>query len=50
MKNKVSLRVAKELMKVFNVFSENDLPTTKLLKNEIKLNHYKAWLNKAQHG
>ena len=36
------VRVAKELMKIFNVFSENDSPPTKLLKNEIKLNHYKA--------
>ena len=37
-------------MKIFNFFSENDSPPTKLLKNEIKLNHYKAWLNKVQHG
>ena len=36
-------------MKIFNVFSENDSPPTKLLKSEIKLNHYKAWLNKVQH-
>ena len=37
-------------MKILNVFSENDSPPTKLLKNEIKLNHYKTWLNKVQHG
>ena len=37
-------------MKIFNVFLENDSPPTKLLKNEIKLNHYKAWLIKVQHG
>ena len=44
------VRVAEELLKIFKVFSENDSPSTRLLKNEIKLNHYKAWLNKAQHG
>ena len=44
------VRVAKKLMKIFGVFSENDSPPTKLLKNEIKLNYYKAWLNKLQHG
>ena len=37
-------------MKIFNIFSENDSPPTQLLKNEIKLNHFKAWLNKVQHG
>ena len=43
------VRVTEELMKIFKVFSENDSPPTKLLKSEIKLNHYKAWLNKVQH-
>ena len=35
------VRVAEKLMKIFNVFSENDSPPTKLLKNEIKLNNFK---------
>ena len=37
-------------MKILNVFSENDSPPAKLLNNEIKLNYYKAWLNKVLHG
>ena len=37
-------------MRIFKIFSENNSPPTKLLKNEIKLNHYKAWLNKVQHA
>ena len=44
------VRVAEELMRIFKAVSENDSPPTKLLKNEIKLNHYKAWLNKVQHA
>ena len=41
--------VVKELMKILNIFSENGSPQTKLLKNEIILNHYKTWLSKVRH-